>query len=94
MQGSAPSLNPLPDVSDEGVADDIPIRNRDVCSPKTLPMVVVSRCALPVGIAPFLVDRTGGMGQSPGMARNINPGAEYLRAVGDGVVKIPQRAAL
>ena len=37
VQGSAPSLNPFTDVSDEGAADDIPIRNRDVCSPKNLP---------------------------------------------------------
>ena len=45
VQGSAPSLNPVPDVRDEGVADHIPIRNRDVRSPKTLQMVVVPRCA-------------------------------------------------
>jgi len=32
VPGSAPSLNPLPEVSDEGVADDT--RGR-VCSPKT-----------------------------------------------------------
>ena len=35
MQGSAPSLNPLPDVRDEGVADYT--RGR-VCSPKFLPL--------------------------------------------------------
>jgi hypothetical protein len=40
MRGSAPSLNPLPNVSDAGVADHT--RGR-VCSPKTLPMVAVSR---------------------------------------------------
>jgi len=34
VQGSAPSRNPLPDVSDQGVAADIPIPNRDVCSQK------------------------------------------------------------
>ena len=42
MPGSAPSLNPLPNVSDEGVADYT--RGR-VCSPDMLPMVVVSRYA-------------------------------------------------
>ena len=47
VQGSAPSLNPLPDVSDEGVADHT--RGR-VCSPRVFPMVVVSRCAH-VGVA-------------------------------------------
>ena len=41
-RGSAPTLNPLPDVSDEGVADHT--RGR-VCSPKILPMAAVSRCA-------------------------------------------------
>jgi len=50
-RGSAPSLNPLPDVSDEGVADHT--RGR-VCSPKILPMVAVS-CARRSVTAPFFV---------------------------------------
>jgi len=42
VQGSAPSLNPLPDVSDEGVADHTLGR---VCSQKILPMKLISSCA-------------------------------------------------
>jgi hypothetical protein len=38
VRGSAPSLNPLTDVSDEGVADRIPIRNREARCPKKLPV--------------------------------------------------------
>jgi hypothetical protein len=40
----------------------------------------------------FLVDRAGGMGQAPGMARKNNPGVNPMRAAGDGVLETPSHA--
>jgi hypothetical protein len=37
MRGSAPPLNPPVELSDGGVADHIPIRNRDACFPRPPP---------------------------------------------------------
>jgi len=61
VRGSAPSLNPLPDVSDAGVADHT--RGR-VCSPKTMPIVVVPRCSRSEEIGIYLIDKFDGRGDA------------------------------